>query len=377
MNFLFYNTAAGSCLIIILIAVDYFHKFNTDYFQRKILIITLCAVFISVILDFAVQITKETAGKNISGTVFCLTSVYFIARNCSFYFGAAFIDYFTHSNKGRTNKFLRVTCAFLILYAVSVILNMRFGYFFTISEDNILVRGNFFVCHLALTFLPIPIVIIDVLLAPKQFKLTQGPLILVFLLITVTGAVLDVIFEKTDSSKVSLIWPCVTAAILYIYFFIVKSSSKIDSLTGIGNRYSFNEFIDKMTKHKAREDYTIAMLNIDRFREINDTLGHLEGDNALRDMAAIIKGSIRRSDFAARYGGDVFVLVTSTADNIQRIINRIKESMESQNSLRSRPYQLYMSYGYDIYTTNIGHSIHDFIDHIESLMYKYKEAKNA
>jgi diguanylate cyclase (GGDEF)-like protein len=175
--------------------------------------------------------------------------------------------------------------------------------------------------------------------------------------------------------KGSLVWACFSASILYIYFFIIRSDSKIDSLTGIGNRYSFNEFINKLSKQNTKEDYSIVMIDLDRFKEINDTLGHIEGDNALRDMAVIIKGCIRYSDFAARYGGDEFILATKAESDIKRVIERINETIDNQNRKRSRPYQLYMSYGYDVYTTNSGQSIHEFISRIDSLMYKQKEER--
>jgi diguanylate cyclase (GGDEF)-like protein len=189
------------------------------------------------------------------------------------------------------------------------------------------------------------------------------------MLLTGAGATLDVVFKSG-----SLAWPCFSAAILYIYFFIIQSDSKIDSLTGIGNRYSFNEFINKLSRQNMKEDYAIVMIDLDRFKEINDTLGHLEGDNALRDMATIIKGCIRHSDFAARYGGDEFVLAAKAEHDIQRLMNRIQEAIDLQNEKRQRPYQIYMSYGYDVFTTNAGQSIQDFLAHIDALMYRQKES---
>jgi len=357
----------GPCLIIILITVDYLRKFNVDYFQRKLLISTLCAAFLSILLEFFLQEKTETPQA-----MYYVISLYLITRNCGFYLGAVFMDYFTHGNKTRTIKLLRIVGVFLGLYAISVILNLPFGYYFTIADDSVFVREKFYTFQLVTSFLPMLIIIADFISSSKQFKLTHGPLIIVFTSAVVLGTALDIIFTSTG-----IIWHCVTPAVLYIYFFIIKSNSKIDSLTGIGNRYSFNEFIDKLSGHNTREDYTIAIINIDHFKEINNTLGHLEGDNALRDMAAIIKSSIRHSDTAARYGGDEFVLITSTSDNIQRIIDRIEEALEKQNALQARPYRLFISYGYDIYTTNFGLPIQDFLDHVESLVYKYKEAKSC
>ena len=195
-------------------------------------------------------------------------------------------------------------------------------------------------------------------------------MIILFILITGIGAALDIILKQG-----SLTWPCFAAATLYLYFFIIQSDSKIDSLTGIGNRYSFNEFIDKLSHQNTKNDYSIVMMDMDRFKEINDTLGHLEGDNALRDMAAIIKGCIRHSDFAARYGGDEFVLATQAGNDIQRLMDRIQKAIDVQNEKRARPYQIYMSYGYDVYTTNSGQSIQNFLAIIDAKMYRQKEER--
>jgi len=297
-------------------------------------------------------------------------SILLITKNISFYFGAVFIDYIAHGNITRTKKLIRVVCVLLGLYAVSVILNLPFGYYFTVSADNVFIRESFYAHQKLFSYVSMFIIIVIVIRAPKQFKLTQGTMVNLCILIVIFGMILDMIFKTT-----SLIWPCITSAYLYIYFFIIKSNLKVDSLTGIGNRYSFDEFIKRISKQNIKENYSMAIIDIDHFTEINDTLGSHEGDNALRDMAAIIKRTIRQSDIAARYENDEFVLVTSTKDNIQRMIDRIEEALEKQNKLRDRPYQLHMSYGYDIFTTNTGRSIREFLNHVDRLMYKYKEVR--
>jgi diguanylate cyclase (GGDEF)-like protein len=170
----------------------------------------------------------------------------------------------------------------------------------------------------------------------------------------------------------SLIWPCFSSALLYAYFFIIRTDSKIDSLTGIGNRYAFNEFISKLASQSVKESYSIVMIDMDHFKEINDTLGHAEGDNALRDMAVIIKGCIRHSDFAARYGGDEFVLAAKAEYDIEKLIKRIERAMEIQNEKHMRPYTLEMSYGYDVYTAGKSRSINEFLNHVDGLMYQHK-----
>jgi diguanylate cyclase (GGDEF)-like protein len=230
------------------------------------------------------------------------------------------------------------------------------------------------------------------LLSSKSLRGPQLYLVIFFGLLTGAGAALDVIIRTS-----SLTWPCFAAALLYLYFFIIRADSKIDGLTGLGNRSSFNEFIDRLSRQSGRkpvsgrkgaaldkatggarrsygaqESWAIVMIDMDHFKEINDTLGHAEGDNALRDMAAIIKGSVRHSDFAVRYGGDEFVLATRAENDIQRLMERIKEALAAQNAKKVRPYTLEISYGCDVFTTGGSQSIEDFLVHIDSLMYKHK-----
>jgi diguanylate cyclase (GGDEF)-like protein len=335
---------------------------------------TLFSVAAAVIFDFLGYmfsgISRNGSNAALNNAMFGAVSLYFIARNCCFYFGMVFIDYFSHGSTQRSKKMFNVVLVFLAVYTLSVILNIPFRYYFSVSQGNEYVTNGAYILNLLLCFIPIIITIIDIATAPKRFKQSQGLFMLVFIIIVALGAALDIIFGSTN-----YIWSCVTAATLFIYFFIIKSNSKIDRLTGIGNRYSCNEFIDKLAKQTTSENYTMAMLQVGRIREINKELGHLEGDKALRDLSTAIKGCMRRSDFAGRYDGDQFLVVTSTKDNIQRLIDRIEEAIEAQNNLRIMPYQLSLNFGYDIFTTNAGKSIMDFLDHVEDLMRKCAVAK--
>jgi diguanylate cyclase (GGDEF)-like protein len=178
-----------------------------------------------------------------------------------------------------------------------------------------------------------------------------------------------------------------------VYFFIIQTDSKIDALTGLGNRNSFNEFVSKLSaaggihsrpkfpeqrlfKRKSPFDsYSIVMIDMDHFKAINDTLGHLEGDNALRDMAGIIKNCVRNSDFAARYGGDEFILAVRAEYDIVSLLGRIQAAIDDLNAKNERPYKLQISYGHDVYNVHSGISITDFLKHIDGLMYKHKNER--
>lgn len=91
----------------------------------------------------------------------------------------------------------------------------------------------------------------------------------------------------------------------------VEELSNVDGLTGLQNRRSFQTTIDRMVAEASRnrQPLSLIMLDIDHFKKVNDTYGHKAGDEVIRFMARILKGSIRKVDIAARYGGEEFVLV--------------------------------------------------------------------
>jgi diguanylate cyclase (GGDEF)-like protein len=85
----------------------------------------------------------------------------------------------------------------------------------------------------------------------------------------------------------------------------------IDALTDIHNKRYLLEFLDRELSRSARYSRPLAliMFDLDRFKNINDDLGHLGGDFTLRELAACVKGSIRKEELFARYGGEEFCIV--------------------------------------------------------------------
>jgi diguanylate cyclase (GGDEF)-like protein len=364
--FEYFSAAIGSCMIIILIAVDYLQKYNTDIFQRRLLLIMLSAVIISAVCDFTGSLLEGKYGTQVNNELYYIWSIYFIARNCCYYFGAVFIDYFAHENVVRTKRVTTTVTIFLALYALSIILNLQLGYYFHISKDNIYIKGTLSIIQILISCLPVIIILIDISLAYKYIKRAQILLTIIFVITTAAGAAVDILLGTTR-----LIWPCVTASILYIYFFMLRYDLKVDSLTGMGNRNDFYKFINKFyldgrVLKQNKNEYAFIKINLKHLEEINNIHGHLEGDNAVRDIATIIKTYFRHTDFAVRYGGNEFILIASAKDDIQNIINRINIAIDNQNKKNIRPYKLCISYSYDLYTINSDLQIHDFLAQLDS-----------
>lgn len=89
-----------------------------------------------------------------------------------------------------------------------------------------------------------------------------------------------------------------------------------DTLTGLPNRLVFEERVDGIVEQACRHDHplTLAALDLDHFKEVNDTMGHLIGDKVLQQVAAALKAQIRLTDLLVRMGGDEFLLILPDTD---------------------------------------------------------------
>lgn len=105
----------------------------------------------------------------------------------------------------------------------------------------------------------------------------------------------------------------------------------IDGLTGVHNRRSLTDFLDRelARAHRYARPLALALFDIDRFKAINDGLGHLAGDTVLRELATLLKGAVRKDELLARYGGEEFavVLPETTAGQAVRACERVRQAV--------------------------------------------------
>lgn len=124
----------------------------------------------------------------------------------------------------------------------------------------------------------------------------------------------------------------------------------IDALTEIHNKRYFLEFLDRELARSARygRPLSLLMIDIDRFKALNEELGHLGGDFTLRELAARIKSNIRKEELFARYGGEEFgvVLPETTSEGACILSERlVKTVAETPFKYENRTFQVTISIG--------------------------------
>jgi len=128
----------------------------------------------------------------------------------------------------------------------------------------------------------------------------------------------------------------------------LKYISFHDSLTGLYNRFYFEEEMERLSKSRDLS-LSIILCDIDNLKYINDSFGHDTGDIAIIEVAKILKSIFRESDIIARIGGDEFVILLQNVDNdtIKNMIDRIYEELNSYSS-KIGTFPINISIGYSI-----------------------------
>ena len=113
----------------------------------------------------------------------------------------------------------------------------------------------------------------------------------------------------------------------------IKRLIAVDSLTGLYNRNMMYEFLEKEieTSRRFNESISLIVIDIDLFKEINDTHGHLAGDKALQHLSEVIKGSFRKVDFCCRFAGDEFAIILprTPLKDAEHLAARLKGNIET------------------------------------------------
>ncbi len=132
----------------------------------------------------------------------------------------------------------------------------------------------------------------------------------------------------------------------------VREESQQDALTELYGRRYFDDALPKCiaSAKEGKLQLCLMLIDIDAFKHINDTSGHLAGDDVIKSIGALISGSVRRSDVAARYGGDEFAIILPGASRGDAV--HIAERIQSLLSIKK--WRLNENGGPDAVTVSIG-----------------------
>lgn len=239
----------------------------------------------------------------------------------------------------------------LLLFSLVAISNPFTSFLFSIDENNRYVRGTGVFIHWIVSW---AYLIVAAVISHKAVKSAQSwrkkneykPL-LIFIVCPTICCVIQMLVYGISAIQVGI-----TLSIVLVNFRLLENRISVDELTGINNRKEMSVYVDRLINRYKPVSICALMIDVNGFKQINDTLGHNVGDEALQAVASALKNVCDRFSehmFLCRYGGDEFVIIVKDidAERVAELKNNLKSEVKAVAGAYNRPYELSISVGYN------------------------------
>ncbi|NLH92284.1 MAG: GGDEF domain-containing protein [Atopobium sp.] len=227
--------------------------------------------------------------------------------------GYVWFIYAEHRLRSRLLKDKKHSALFAIPFlslCLLALLSIFTGWTYTINDDGSYTRGPFFLMQHAIIYFYVLTVTIQALVKYKGVKTNRDKntcrSIILFASFPLVASIVQLFIQMTPILCLSIF-----AAILFIFINLMEGQIFTDALTGLNNRRQAERYFSSLVSQASGYNaFYLYMLDVDHFKSVNDSWGHIEGDVALGIVASSLKKiTAQYRGFAARYGGDEFMLI--------------------------------------------------------------------
>jgi diguanylate cyclase (GGDEF)-like protein len=335
--------------------------------------ISLLATIAILTLDILIACFDGQPGDNNKMTMLILTIFYYLLIPVIPLFWICYVAELGNVKKNLLFYIFILTP--LLLHTILTIMSPFFDLFFSITAGNEYARGSFVLLSASLPYVYALGSIVIIIIHHKNFSPSQIAALSSLVLLPLIGSILQ--FTVT---KISLSYGLASISFLYIFLFSVLRGSDLDSLTGLQNRKQFEDYFHYLLEVRKfnKKKYIIGvMLDINKFKSINDKFGHQVGDEALRYSASLLLSAVGYKGYVARYAGDEFVIIiyTNKKEDEQKVVQSVREKENEYNS-KGKPYTIHFAIGSQLFDTSIPLDSSTFFEDIDKQMYDNKRNFN-
>jgi len=315
-------------------------------------------------------------GKQFFGArplIYAVNSLLYSVNVMFVYLWVQYIDYKLFEDTSRLKKRNILLAAPGLAVLIMVLVNLFTPVIFTVSPDNVYSRTPLTIFTFAVSFFYLAY---SELVIYTNRNNAQRYLFLpsvIFILPILVCSVIQMLFYG-----ISIIWAALSISVVSVYINVQCGFSSVDSLSGVYTRQYLDDYLQRITGERRDTSLAGLMIDMDRFKEINDTLGHQAGDAAIRDFGHLLRQTADSRDVVARYGGDEFVVIRENAaeSSIAGLAEEVRINVDRFNESGQRPYSLAYSQGIGCYVPGRG-SLDDFLRSMDVAMYECKKKRSA
>lgn len=344
---------------------------NTLNVERKLYSILAASCIAVLVLDCASWWVDCSSFYGAETVNFIINSIGFLFNPFPAAVWMVYLDYKVFKDRTRFRKYALLYLLPIIVNTLAVIVNIFYPLLFYIAEGNQYVRGDYMLISTVTSVVCVIYSLFITVIFRKRIKRNNLIPFLIFVLIPLFCTVIQVFCYGY-----SIIGMGEAFAIMIVYVCLQNDMMNIDYLTGIGNRRALEEHI---VSEFNKKDVAFAgiMLDLDDFKNINDTYGHVVGDKALMSAANILASVTTVDDLVARYAGDEFVVILRTrGERIDEAVSVIRQKTEEFNSL-GEEYKLSFSMGFATAGEVKNDNLETFLKRMDEHLYIDKRNKKG
>ena len=356
-----------ACLLFLLLV--FFRSRSATYFSRlyHAIIVLCCLIMVSDCLWGIADNTGAMLGSQVRKIIYLS---YYLISGLTCYLWYVYSDKIWEPHHDRKRAIIGAM-PLVILY-ILMLATMKTGWVFYVDSTDTYRTGPLYAAAVVLTYGYLVVAEIKALILSRTsasyMQRQRYAAVASFGLPVLIAGVIQEIFAPLPILCVGI-----TFAVLYVFFSFKEQQISVDGLTGINNYNRFMQQLSECMAHKNKDGQTyLFMMDMDHFKSINDTYGHVEGDNALKTVADALKACCDDGRyFIARYGGDEFAAICSmkNKDEAERFSQSIKSELQKKSSGYS--YDLLVSIGYAVLIDSM-HKESDFIRYADAALYREK-----
>ena len=293
---------------------------------------------------------------------------------CSTYFWLLYVEAKVHPYVLAKRSFTIVCMLPLLAAAVLHVASYWTGWIFSITPENTYVRGPLFMVHMAIAYTyPITAFIhsfVKLKNDSNELSIRERMIINLFAMTPFIVGIFHVIIPGTPITL-----PAFTIAFLFMFIHLQSRQIYTDALTDLNNRRRADEYLKAKLAQTEENSFYLFILDVDKFKKINDTYGHLEGDKALVAVAEAMRRTCGGyGGFAARYGGDEFMMIANKSNVVspENIMETLREHLaECKKTICPNLPQLHISIGYTLCEDKRTSAV-DIISRADDMLYEEK-----